>query len=398
MPRFWYFAQKEFLQVIRDRHALALLFLMPTLFILIMSLALQSGFEAHKTVRLEYYFIDQADTANSTELMRLMDETGAFSRLPNAATVAEMRDLVARDKAKFLLLVNPDFELRLTDRRLTGGEPAVRLEVAPGTELPIAMLFESRLRQALSDLYLEQGLGPVMEERGLAIDAGRLEALLEVESLYEGELGRQIPTSVQQGVPAWLMFAMFFVSVPLSTTLIAERSNGTLARLQTMSLPTWQLLFGKLLPYFLINLCQVVLMLLVGMYLVPVFGGDRLVLGDAYGALVLMSMAASLAAVSFGLFVAQLVKTNEQATILAGVTNIIMAAIGGVMVPRFLMPQMMQDFAWVSPMTWGLEGYLDLFLRGGSFGDILPESVGLVMFACIMLSLALMISSRRRAR
>ena len=68
------------------------------------------------------------------------------------------------------------------------------------------------------------------------------------------------------------------------------------------------------------------------------------------------------------------------------------------MVPRFLMPQMMQEFAWVSPMTWGLEGYLDLFLRGGSFGDILPESVGLVMFACIMLSLALMISSRRRAR
>ena len=320
MPRFWVFAQKEFLQVVRDRHALALLFLMPMVFILIMSLALQSGYEGHKKVRLEYYFVDQSGTASSAELMRLMDETGSFDRLPNAETVAEMRDRVARDEAKFLLIVDAEFESRLADK-----EAAAHLEVAPGTEAPVAMLFESRLRQALGGLYLEQGLGPFLEEGGLAIDAGSLEALLEIDSLYEGERGRQIPTSVQQGVPAWLIFAMFFVSVPLSTTLIAERSNGTLARLQTMSLPTWQLLLGKLLPYFGINLCQVVLMLLVGVYLVPLFGGDRLVPGDAWGALVLMSMAVSLAAVSFGLFIAQLVRSNEQATILAGVSNLIMA-------------------------------------------------------------------------
>jgi ABC-2 type transport system permease protein len=165
-----------------------------------------------------------------------------------------------------------------------------------------------------------------------------------------------------------------------------------------MSLPAWQLMLGKLLPFFAINLCQAVLMLLVGIYLVPMFGGDRLVIGDAYGALALMSMAVSLAAVSFGLLVAQLVKTNEQATILTGAMNLIMAAIGGVMVPRFLMPQMMQDFSWVSPMTWGLEGYLDLFLRGGSVGDILPECAGLMTFAFIMFGLALVISSRRGAR
>ncbi len=393
MPRFWIFAQKEFLQVIRDRHALALLFLMPMVFILIMSLALQSGYEGHKKVRLEYYFVDQSETPGSAELMRMMDNTGSFYRLPNAETVAEMRERVARDEAKFLLIVDALFETRLADK-----QTVVVLEVAPGTEAPVAMLFESRLRQALGGLYLEQGLGPILEEGGVTIDADSLEVLLKVDSLYEGTRGRQIPTSVQQGVPAWLIFAMFFVSVPLSTTLIAERSNGTLARLQTMSLPTWQLLLGKLVPYFGINLCQVILMLLVGMYLVPLFGGDRLMLGDAYGALILMSMAVSLAAVSFGLFIAQLVRSNEQATILAGVTNLIMAAIGGVMVPRFLMPQMMQDFAWVSPMTWGLEGYLDLFLRGGSTTSILPECAGLVIFACIMLGLSLVISSQRGTR
>ena len=395
MPRFLIFSRKEFLQVTRDRNALILLFVMPMLFILIMSLALQSGFEAHIKVHLDYFFVDGAETPASRELMQLMDETGAFNRLPNTDSVVDMRNQVRGDGAKFLLLIDPDFDARLAE-----GASAVTIEVAPGTELPLAMLFESQLRQALGSLYLNQALQPLIDSSGMEDAAGtdpeRIAGLLTVRSLYQGDRGRQIPTSVQQNVPAWLVFAMFFVSVPLSTTLISERDNGTLARLQTMSFPTWALLLGKLLPYFFLNLCQVILMLLVGIYLVPVFGGDRLELGDAWGGIALMSVAASLAAVSFGLFVAHLVRTTEQATTLTGAANIIMAAIAGVMVPRFLMPQVMQDFAWISPMTWSLEGYLDLFLRGGAMRDIFPECVGLLIFSCIMMSLAISISGRRR--
>ena len=390
MPRFWYFARKELLQIVRDRNALALLFLMPALFILIMSLALQGGFEARRQVQVDYYFVDEANTQGSADLMRLMDETGSFRRLSAEAPLAEIRARVARDEAKFLLVVAADF-----DERLGIGDTAANLEVAPGTELPLAMLFEARVRQALTSLYFEQGLGPVLEAGGLSIDAESLAALLEVESLYEGERGRQIPTSVQQGVPAWLLFAMFFVAVPLSTTLITERQNGTLARLSTMSLPAWQLMLGKMLPYLAINLCQVVVMLLVGVYLVPLLGGDRLVLGDSWGGLSLMALATSFSAVAFGLLVAQLVRTHEQATITSGVLNIVMAAIGGIMVPRFLMPETMQMLAWVSPMTWGMEGYLDLFLRGGTVVDILPECAGLAAFAAVMLGLALLVSHRR---
>jgi ABC-2 type transport system permease protein len=390
MPRYWYFAQKELLQLARDRNALALLFVMPALFILIMSLALQGGFEARRQVQVDYYFVDEAGSPGSADLMRLMDETGSFRRLPADASLEEIRARVARDEAKFLLIVAVDF-----DERLNMGDTAAHLEVAPGTELPLAMLFEARVRQALTSLYFEQGLGPVLEAGGLSVDAESLAALLAVESLYEGERGRQIPTSVQQGVPAWLLFAMFFVAVPLSTTLITERQNGTLARLRTMSLPAWQLMLGKMLPYLAINLCQVVVMLLVGVYLVPLFGGDQLVLGDSWGGLSLMALATSFSAVSFGLLVAQLVRTHEQATISSGVLIIIMAAIGGIMVPRFLMPETMQTLAWFSPMTWGMEGYLDLFLRGGTVVDILRECAALVSFAIVMLGLALFVSNRR---
>ena len=108
---------------------------------------------------------------------------------PTDASLEEIRGRVARDEAKFLLIVAADF-----DERLGMGDTAAHLEVAPGTELPLAMLFEARVRQALTSLYFEQGLGPVLDAGGLNVDAESLTALLAVESLYEGERGRQIPT------------------------------------------------------------------------------------------------------------------------------------------------------------------------------------------------------------
>jgi len=389
MPGFVHIAFKEFLLVRRDRNALALLFVMPTAFILIMSLALQSGFEAQKSVRIDYYLADLARSAGSAELTRLLDAPGVFRRLPDTPDIDTMRERVSQDQAKFLLVIDPAFETLLDNL-----ETAVHIDVAPGAEIALAMLFESSVREALGKLYVDRELRPLRED-GLDISAEDLESLLAVDYLFEGGRGQRVPSSVQQNVPAWLLFSMFFVSVPLSMTRIAERENGTLARLETMRLPAWQQIIGKLVPYVAINLCQVVLMLLVGIYVVPLFGGERLLLGDSMTGLAIISLAASFAAVSFGLFVAHLVRSNEQATILTGVMNVIMAAIGGVMVPRFLMPQVMQDFGWISPMTWGLEGFLDLFLRGGAVADVLPESAGLMAFSVAMLSLALLMSTKR---
>ncbi len=181
--------------------------------------------------------------------------------------------------------------------------------------------------------------------------------------------GRQkfkVPTSVQQSVPAWLVFSMFFVVIPLSNTFIAERNYGTLTRLQSMNISTAFLLAGKLLPFFIVNLIQVVLMILVGVFVVPLLGGDALTMGDSYSGLLLITTAVSFSSISLALLVASIAKTTEHATTIGGVFNIILAAIGGIMIPKFVMPHFMQTLSVVSPMSWGLEGFLDIFLRNGN--------------------------------
>jgi ABC-2 type transport system permease protein len=209
---------------------------------------------------------------------------------------------------------------------------------------------------------------------------------------------QQTPSSVQQNVPAWLLFAMFFIATPISTALIQERNQRTLDRLVTMDFPSHLLVLGKLIPYLVINLMQVVLMLLVGMYLVPLFGGDRLTLGQSSTGLAIMAVAASLAAVAYGLLVAQIANTTEQATIFTGVCNIIMAALGGVMVPRFIMPPLMQDLTQLSPMAWGLDGFLEILLRNGTVLDVMPRASALLGFALVLLVLTALLARRRTYR
>jgi ABC-2 type transport system permease protein len=191
------------------------------------------------------------------------------------------------------------------------------------------------------------------------------------------------PTSVQQNAPAWTLLAMFFLTVPLSVSFIREREQGSLFRLQTMTVPPWVVLGGKAVPYFVINLIQMVSILAVSVYVLPLLGGDKLEVGNAPLALLLIGAAASLAAIGFGIAVAMYAKTTEQAASFSSATVMIMAALGGILVPKAVMPPLMQDLAVFSPLSWGLDGFLDVFVRGGGIPQVLPEALGLLAFSAL---------------
>jgi ABC-2 type transport system permease protein len=181
---------------------------------------------------------------------------------------------------------------------------------------------------------------------------------------------------------------MFFISVPLSTTWIQERQQGTLLRLRSLGIGPATLLAGKLLPYGVVNLCQAATMLGVGVWAVPALGGRRLDLGVEPGALLAVIGLASFAAVAWGLMVANWAGSAEQATVFSGVANLLMGAVGGVMVPRFIMPAVLQKASEASPMAWGLDAFLDVLLRRGGLELAAPQlwRLGLFGLGCLLLA------------
>lgn len=390
MNRLTHFVIKELRLLQRDLHGLLLLFAMPALFILIMTFALQNQYNNNQNVEISYYLINADEGEASQKLVAQIAELDSLQRLPGPDDENTVRARVAKDEAKFLIVIRPGF-----DENLRQNQDPVVLEVAPSVTPVTAQLVESQLQQQLNELFLAYTLTEALQQPELA-DSIRSADFVKTVSLYgDGELQ---PSSVQQNVPAWMLFAMFFIAIPLSTTLINERKQGTLDRLQTMEFPRYLMLLGKIIPYLGINLLQVVIMLLIGVYLVPALGGDSLQLGSSYSALALMAFCASLAAVTYALLVAEIANTVEQATIFSGICNIIMAAIGGVMVPRFIMPPLMQSLSEVSPMAWGLDGFFDILLRNGTIRDVLPEASALLAFAAVMLVLSNWAAARRHTR
>ena len=383
--------KKEILLTLRDIHALAVLFAMPVAFILVMSLALQATDQTEaKQFEVGLIFESQTDKQEPevAKLKTLSDFR--FHDYPDREV------LVAKAEADQLIagvIIPAGFFEQLRSEEATDLKP-VSIYYQPTTPLPLRKLLLAALQQGIAAIQLEHRLkketdDPFLRD-GMRDRFMAKHLISEHESVTDEDNKAVQPTSVQQSVPAWLIFSMFFVVIPIATTFIVEKQNGTHQRLMTLPVSDTYLLLGKLIPYLVINIIQTVLMFLVGIYLVPVFGGNGLVLSDNAWLLIPMSLAVGLAAISLALLIATFVRSTEQATTIGGVINLLLAAIGGIMVPTYVMPAFMQQAAVFSPMNWGLEGYLTILLRQGDLMAIAPNMIKLLILALVFFVLALM--------
>lgn len=388
---------KEFKLVFRDLHSVLVLFFMPAAFIIIMSLALQDQFSTNDsaTIKIFYNFEDESerDSQSVKKFLSVLTSSPYF-RFVEADSVGSSDQETIRllgETSRALVTIATGFSEALEETPV--GSQSIRLSVSPSIDSRNKLLLEALLGGALIEAKLELMLPANMtadKDQTLMLDDA-----IVTTYLTGSEKDSVSPTAVQQNVPAWLIFSMFFVVIPVATTLISERQQGTLARLRTMNISIPLFLIAKALPYLLINQLQLIIMLLLGVYGVPLLGGDSLHIGSQYAALALMSLAIGFSAIGYALLVAVLAKTTAQAASIGGVGNILLGAIGGIMVPKFIMPDYLQPFTQLSPMSWGLDGFLELFLYQNGISAVVSEVLMLVAFGIIMFTVAIALFNRR---
>jgi ABC-2 type transport system permease protein len=224
------------------------------------------------------------------------------------------------------------------------------------------------------------------------------DALLRIES-KDALAGKRLklPTSVQQNVPAWCLFGIFFIVLPMAGAFIQERINGTYLRLLTMPVGYLTLVAGRIIAYTGICLVQCVLIGCIGKWVLPLWGTPPLEMGGDPAALGVMAASAVLAATGYGILLGTVVNSFEQAAMFGPISIVIAAALGGIMVPVYAMPTFMQTISVISPLAWGLNGTLDVFVRGGGLADVLPEAAALSAFFVGCVILAWLWQRRRRS-
>ncbi len=380
---------KEFWLLKRDIHALMVLFVMPSLFILIMSLAMRDAFSERSGVHLKAMVYCEENTTASRSFVSHLKTIKGFEWIDTMPIQgSELPGQMVENEVLLGVMVHRGFNEAIHNNK--GSEKYIAVLISPEATPIAKVLFETAVGSTAAKIAMVNqisSLNPWMTA------AEKEEALVDKvmfqEHFLRGKNTTDVrPTSVQQSVPAWLIFSMFFIIIPISNTFVNERRLGTLARLAVMNVSIGNLLISKMIPYFVINQIQFVAMLLVGMFVVPRFGGDALVIGDNSGALLVVSSVLSFASISYALALASFVKTTDQAVTIGGVLNIIFAAIGGIMIPLFVMPEFMQKLALFSPMSWGLESFLALFLHDSVLVDIWKPLGALILFGTFCLGLA----------
>ena len=211
---------------------------------------------------------------------------------------------------------------------------------------------------------------------------------LDIESVSP-EDSKPLPTSTQQNVPAWTMFAMFFLVVPLAGQFIAERDSGIQSRLLALPISYLQILAARIVVYLLVSLSQFALLLAVGFFILPLFGVPPLEIGGRVVPLLLVAASAGLAATGYGVAVGTIAQSNQQASTFGAVSVVIAAALGGVMVPVFAMPATMQKLSMLSPLAWGLNGFLGVFLRDAGIADVILDVLFLLSFFIVTICVSL---------
>jgi linearmycin/streptolysin S transport system permease protein len=199
----------------------------------------------------------------------------------------------------------------------------------------------------------------------------------------EGGLPKRGALRFQILVPSYTVTFAFFLVLTVGWVFVAERRQGTMIRLRAAPLTRGELLLGKFLPAFGVSLFQGAFLLLAGKI---VFGLDW---GPQPVWLLGVVFATAFAATGLAMLVASLAKTETQVAVYGTLLVLVLAGIGGSMMPRDLMPEMMRQVSHVTPHAWALDAYQQLLLNPDPNFAIVAGACGALMaFGAGFLALA----------
>ena len=397
MSRFLASIRKEILLISRDWGGLLILFIMPLLLVITVTLLQDSTFRNITEQKTAIILVDNDHGTISQHIRKSMEESGFFTIFSDDA----IRNLDEKKAKK--IVREGTFPIKV-DRILSAfmEDTTDEQSIKPFETKEIHLYFDPTLPLSFKEMvktHIDKMMYQVENQFIYTAFEKELGEGKQLPFPTEGSLVTfteinptsvaQIPNSVQHNVPAWTLFAIFFITIPLSTNIVKERTQGTYIRLSTSPLSYGELLLAKVFVFLCISLLQFFMMLAIGMYIFPYLGLPPLEIGENIKILSLIALGAGLAAIGIGVLLGTLCRTQEQSAPLGATLTVILAAIGGIWIPIFVMPPFMQTIAKLSPMNWALQAFYEVLLRQGSFLSVLPKIgyLGLFFISCIIISI-----------
>jgi ABC-2 type transport system permease protein len=411
MFKLWATIKKDIRVLLRDKVGISLMFVMPIILVVVVT-GIQNGtFQLVNKNKLPVLICNTDTGQASLQLIKAIDKIGLFkvTLAPADKTEALIADDMSGKDAMLGVIIPSNFSVKVEAKSKNIAGKALKSFGLGGDSLnkagdvdPLNLYYNPILQESIR-LSVQGGIRSALQLvesretlRSLyySINEKQLPDSLEHEMLNNNTTINEIPVAkdgtratpnaTQHNVPAWTIFAMFFVIMSLGGSVVREKVSGSFIRLKT--LPTNYLvgLLSKQITYLLVTMLQAAVIFSMGIWLFPFFGLPALNLPSDVLALVIVTVICGWCAVSYSICVGVFADTQEQANGFGAVSIVILACVGGLMVPSFAMEGFFKTASNISPMHWCLQAYYSLFLEGGTLKDVVNNIIPLFIITLVI--------------
>ncbi|WP_300689543.1 ABC transporter permease [Chryseobacterium sp.] len=417
--KLWRSFVKEILLLKRDIGGIVIIFVMPLLLIVTITLIQDSTFKNLEGSKIPIIFIDNDRSDVSKNIKGELENSKIFQLLTNFNEKSAQEAVFSGEYQMAIVIpenltkdlnsnIDSKVQTIVSSFGLEGDSAKVKTEAPKAKE--IHLYFDPATNAGFKNSVMNSVNKMVFQIENKKIYKAFQDQLGTTENLDQNKnlisfkeitpkKGKMdvMPNSVQHNVPAWTLFAIFFIVVPLSINLVKEKSQGTSVRARISPTPYFIHILGKTCTYLIICIIQFLLMIAVGIYLFPYMDLPAFDVSGKMFQLLIVTLFAGLAAIGFGVLLGTIADTQEQSAPFGATSVVVLAAIGGIWVPVFLMPEFMQTVAKFSPMNWGLNAYYDIILRNSGIGGIAKELAFLLLFYLATVSISIFYEKKQNA-
>jgi len=406
MFKLWSAMVKDSRVLWRDGVGLALMFVMPIVLVIVITDIQNSTFNLINKNKLPVLICNRDTGISGKELVEAINKVGMFSlsQLPGNQEEKGITDSMKKKDALLSVIIPADFTRKVMAKsKVTAGKAltsfglqADSTQKDPGEISPLKFYYNPVLQESirLSVKGALQSALQMVESRQtlrtlyLNINDKPLPAKLESEMLNNKAviIDRPIsisgslkpPNAAQHNVPSWTIFAMFFVVMSLGGSIVREKTSGSYIRLKT--LPTSYLvgMVSKQIAYVAVTIVQAIVIFSLGLWVFPLLHLPALNMPQDIFGLFVVTLLTGWCAVSYGMCIGVFAETHQQNNGFGAISIVILAAVGGLMVPTFTMDTSLKTIANFSPMHWCLQSYYGLFLENGKLSDVMEYLMPLV--------------------
>jgi len=319
--------------------------------------------------KIDMVIVDEDLSTMSRRLTSKFEGSPFYNLYGYSFSIEEAQDQLTSDRADIILRIPLDFEKSM----ISGGKGKVQLLINAinATSAGLANAYTNYVISDFNRNIVAENINYVTPQPLKTIK-------VDYSYWYNPELNYKIYM-----LPGILVILVTIVGAFLSAlNIVREKEMGTIEQINVTPVKKYQFIVGKLVPFWIIALLELAFGLTLGKILfdIPFTGSIFLLFGFAAAYL--------LVALGIGLFVSTLASTQQQVMFIIFFFLLTFILMSGIFTPVESMPDWANDVNIINPFAYFMRVIRMVMLKGSTFSDISREFYSLLIYASIILGLA----------